>query len=96
MPVQNRIDHTIDPKAPLRPSTVGLYEKHADICGCPRRFLYYIPEDVRASVEGVFVFGDGTASARELFEKSNWAELADADLYKEKFIVFFLEPTAEG
>lgn len=96
MPAKNRIDHTIDPQDPLRPSTVGLYEKIGTVFGRERRFLYYIPEGVRSSVEGVFVFGDGAASCRELFEKSNWAELADSDEYKEKFIVFFLEPEAEG
>ncbi|MDY3692547.1 MAG: PHB depolymerase family esterase [Dysosmobacter sp.] len=96
MLVNNRIDHTIDPKNPLRPSTVGVYEKNGVICGRERCFLYYIPEDVRSSVEGIFIFGDGTTTARELYEKSNWVELADSDEYKEKFIVFFLEPTADG
>lgn len=96
MPAKNRVDHTIDPQNPLRPSTVGVYEKTGTICGVERRFLYYIPEGVRSSVEGVFVFGDGTVSSRELFEKSNWAELADSDEYKEKFIVFFLEPAVGG
>ena len=96
MPAKNRVDHTIDPQNPLRPSTVGVYEKTGTICGVERRFLYYIPEGVRSSVEGVFVFGDGTVSSRELFEKSNWAELADSDEYKEKFIVFLLEPAVGG
>ena len=89
-----KINHAIDPLQPLRPSVVGLLEKTFEINGVERRLLIYIPEGVRASTSGVFVLGDDGVTARQLYEKSNWAELADTDEYKEKFIVFYLEPEA--
>ena len=87
-----RVNHEIDPMNALRPSVVGLLEKTVEIGGVERRFLVYLPEDVRASTSGVFVLGDNGVTAQQMFEESNWRELADTDEYKEKFIVFYLEP----
>ena len=86
-----KVNHEIDPMAPLRPSVVGLLEKTVEINGVERRFLVYIPENVRASTSGVYVLADNGVTAQQLFEESNWSELADTDEYKEKFIVLFLE-----
>ena len=87
-----RINHEIDPLHSLRPSVVGLLEKTVEIGGVERRFLVYLPEDVRSSTSGVYVLGDNGIAAGQLFEESNWSELAETDEYKEKFIVFYLEP----
>ncbi|MBQ8144585.1 MAG: hypothetical protein IJ042_07335, partial [Butyricicoccus sp.] len=87
-----RVNHEIDPMNALRPSVVGLLEKTVEIGGVERRFLVYLPEGVRASTSGVFVLGDNGVTAQQMFEESNWRELADTDEYKEKFIVFYLEP----
>ena len=87
-----RVNHEIDPMHPLRPSVTGLLEKKVIIHGVERRFLVYVPEDVRASTSGVYVLGGNGVTARQLFEESNWRQLADTDEYKEKFIVLFLEP----
>ena len=85
------IQHAIDPLAPFRPSTVGLFRETVCVNGRNRHYLVYIPTNVRSSTSGVFVFADHGVTAQELYEKSNWADLAETDERKEKFIVFYLE-----
>lgn len=84
--------HIIDPMNPQSPTITGAYRESIQINGKERRYICYIPEGVRSAVAGVFVLPDHGVSAQEMYEKSSWANLADTDERKEKFIVFFLEP----
>ncbi len=89
------IDHTIDPMHPSRPSHVGAFRQSVTVNGKERSCICYIPHEVRASVGGVFVLPESGVTAEELLAQSNWAELAETDEKKEKFIVYFLEPDGD-
>lgn len=96
MNMTNHTEHVILPAEPFRPSATGAFFKDIEVLGRKRSFAYYIPKNVRASTSGVFVFGENGTSVTEMLEKSNWAELAESDERKEKFIVFFLESDDQG
>ena len=96
MLTRNHERDTVDPKNPLAPSYTGVYEEMIEICGKQRRLITYITEDVRASTAGILILPENGVTAREMFEKSNWTELADTDEHKEKFIIFFLEAENKG
>ncbi|MDO4648389.1 MAG: PHB depolymerase family esterase [Eubacteriales bacterium] len=91
-----KIVHRLDPLNPFAATVTGVYSDSVTIDGNIRDFVCYIPQGVRSSTSAVFVLGDDHTTAEELYEKSNWKQLADEDERKEKFIVFYLESRNEG
>ncbi|MDO4175420.1 MAG: PHB depolymerase family esterase [Eubacteriales bacterium] len=81
-----------DPRHPYRPGFHGTFALEIEIGGRKRRMLAYAPADIRDSTAGVIVLGENGKTADDLLRESGWCEIADREPYKEKLIVFFLEP----
>lgn len=82
----------VNPGEPYRPEFHGVFEVPVQVGARTRRMLAYTPENYRESTSGVIVIGPDGKNADELFRESPWCALADQEEYKEKMIVFFLEP----
>ena len=55
MRTENHIDHTIYPAHPYSPSVVGTFEEFVEAGGKKRKYLMYVPSDVRAACAGIFI-----------------------------------------
>ena len=82
----------IDPNNPMKAPEYGIIEKTIQIGEKIRRYLIYIPDDIREATAGVFVLGPNGVTADDLLKESGWKELAYSEERKEHFVVFFLEP----
>ncbi len=83
---------SIDPANPYLPVFTGTFELTVPVGGKNRRLIAYAPEGHRDSTAGILVLGENGRTADQLLKESGWKELADREPYKEKLIVFFLEP----
>lgn len=95
MVVKNRNLTKTDPGAPYVPYHVGTFVTNYETGGKTRRMITYIPEGVKASTSGIYLFPPSGVTAEEFLESSNWAELADTEEHREKMVLFVFE-AAEG
>ena len=91
MIIGNKVRKEILKDNPYRSTYVGVFREEIEVDGILRRFVIYVPENVRPSTTGIMVLPKDGESAEEWLFKSNWPELADTDEILEKFIVCFLE-----
>lgn len=92
----HRVLDSISPQDPQAPTAVGTFWESVCVGSQTRGYLAYIPEGARASAAGVMVLPSNGCSAADMFEKSTWRQIADAEPCKEKLIIVFLEPQNGG
>lgn len=82
----------IDPRNPVRSQYVGLFEDSILVGNEERKILVYLPEGIRCATAGVIILPDNGISSLEMFERSSWKSIADAELDSiNKPILMFLE-----
>lgn len=84
--------HTFDPKAPYAPTYTGTFERTIQIGNKQRRFLLYLPEELRASAPGVFVLGENGKTVEDILRESLWRVMADTSTNVDKMVLVILEP----
>ncbi len=93
--IENKKIMETDPQNPYIPSFVGTYTVTWEIGGKIRKMITYIPEHVRASTAGVYLFPPSGVSAWEFLKNSSWTSIADTEEHREKLVLFVLE-AADG
>ena len=84
--------HAWNRQAPYGPTYTGVFERTVKVGERERRFLIYLPENVRCSAAGVFVLPENGKTADDVLQESLWKQIADTEIALEKMIVVVLEP----
>ena len=92
MKPKQTIRGTVEPMNPYAALYTGVFREQVKVGEDTRTYIAYIPEGARASTAGVMIIPDDHCTAEEMFKKSTWRQIADAEPCKEKLVVIFLEP----
>ena len=79
-------------ETPYAPTYTGTFERTVRVGERERRFLIYLPEDLRSATACVFVLGENGKTADDILKESLWTAMADTEISLEKMIVVALEP----
>lgn len=90
------IRKNVDPLKPYLPMNAGTFEVPVTVGQQTRKVIFYIPDDAMASTSGVLLLPPSGVSAKTFLMESNWKDIADQEVCKERLILCVLESGEDG